>query len=229
MLLAAASAAIAFVVVRHGRRAIGQEVPGGTLIRAALLYDALGHGLLLGSLFDRVAADIAAIAPDDARVLEVGCAPGRLSLLLTREHGLDVIGLDLDPAMIERARANDERSGEGGACRPSFVVGNAASLAFPDGSFDLVVSTLSMHHWAEPTAGLAEMGRLLRPGGRALVWDFRAGLVPLHGHPPDPLEHALDSPLRLIGATSWRWPWRLNLLRRIELAHAADVPGRVAM
>src|SRR5215207_5115399 len=37
---------------------------------------------------------------------------------------------------------------------------------------------LSMHHWADPTAGLAEIGRVLRPGGRALVWDFRAGGTP---------------------------------------------------
>ena len=55
--------------------------------------------------------------------------------------------------------------------RPSLLVGDVAALAFPDRSFDLVVSTLSMHHWADPTAGLAEIGRVLRPGGRALVLD----------------------------------------------------------
>jgi ubiquinone/menaquinone biosynthesis C-methylase UbiE len=45
-----------------------------------------------------------------------------------------------------------------------------ASLAFPDRSFDLVVSTMSMHHWADPGAGLPDIGRVLRPGARALVW-----------------------------------------------------------
>jgi SAM-dependent methyltransferase len=46
---------------------------------------------------------------------------------------------------------------------------------FGEGSFDIVVSTLSMHRWAEPTKGLAEIGRVVRPGGRALVGDFRPG------------------------------------------------------
>ena len=87
-----------------------------------------------------------------------------------------------------------------------------------------MVSTLSMHHWADPTAGLAEIGRVLRPGGRALVWDFRAGPVPLHGHLPDPVEHADGSPLHVVDATPWRWPWRFNLIRRIELVRAVDVP-----
>jgi SAM-dependent methyltransferase len=95
-----------------------------------------------------------------------------------------VTGLDLDAAMIARARANADGSQDDDERRPSFVVGDVASMAFPDGSFDLVVSTLSMHHWADPKAGLAEIGRVLRPNGRAFVWDFRAGPVPLHGHLP---------------------------------------------
>jgi ubiquinone/menaquinone biosynthesis C-methylase UbiE len=156
-------------------------------------------------------------------VLEEGCGPGRLSILLARRHGLDVTGLDLDPAMVERARANAARSAEEHGREPSFLVGDLASLAFPDRSFDLVVSTLSMHHWADPMAGLSEIGRVLRPGGLALVWDFRAGRVPLHGHLPDPVEHAHGSPLRAVTATPWRWPWRLRLTQRIELVRA-DAP-----
>jgi SAM-dependent methyltransferase len=161
--LLAGAAAAAAAVVRHGRHAArGHEVPGGILIGDAAIYDACSR-LLLGSLFDGIAADVAAVAPDGARVLEVGCGPGRLSIRLARQRGLDVTGLDLDPAMVERARANADRLGNGDERRPSFLVGDAASLAFPDGSFDLVVSTLSMHHWADPTAGLAEIGRVLRP------------------------------------------------------------------
>jgi len=89
-----------------------------------------------------------------------------------------VTGLDLDSAMISRARANADRPGGGHQPRPSLLVGDVAALAFPDRSFDLVVSTLSMHHWADPTAGLAEIGRVLRPGARALIWDFRPGVRP---------------------------------------------------
>ena len=149
---------------------------------------------------------------------------------MARQHGLQVTGLDLDPAMIARARANADRPGNGDGRRPSFLVGDVASLAFPDASFDLVVTTLSMHHWADPAAGLAEIGRVLRPGGRALIWDFRPGVRPhpfgpRHAHTPDPVEHARGSPLRVVQATPWRWPWRFNLTQRIELARADGSPG----
>src|SRR5215211_560247 len=50
-----------------------------------------------------------------------------------------------------------------------------------------------MHHWADPTAGLAEIGRVLRPGGRALVWDFRPGVRP-HPVRTTPHAHARSGP-----------------------------------
>jgi hypothetical protein len=50
------------------------------------------------------------------------------------------------------------------------------------------------------------------------VWDFRAGAVPLHERMPDPVEQVRRSPLRLIGTTRWRWPWRFSLIQRIEFA-----------
>lgn len=219
LLVAAGAAAVA--VLRHGRGAArGRRVTGGIVMGDAGAYDARSHRLVLGPLFRRIAADIAAVAPEGARVLEVGCGPGRLSLQLVRQHGLDVTGLDLDPRMIERARANADRLGDGDKRWPSFLVGDVASLTFPDGSFDLVVSSLSMHHWADPTAGLAEIGRVLSPGGRALVWDFRPGGVPFHPHMPDPVEQAHGSPLRVVSATPWRWPWKFNLTQRIELVRA---------
>jgi SAM-dependent methyltransferase len=228
LVVMAGAAAAAVAVVRHGRRAArGHEVLGGILVGDAVAYDTMSR-LLLGRFVERIAADVAAVAPDGARVLEVGCGPGHLSVRLARHHGLDVTGIDLDPAMIARARANADRPGKGR--RPSFLVGDAAALAFPDGSFDLAVSTLSVHHWADPTAGLAEIGRVLRPGARALVWDFRPGVRPhpfgpRHAHLPDPVEHARSSPLRVVSAAPWPWPWRFNLIQRTELARADQSPS----
>jgi SAM-dependent methyltransferase len=221
----AGAAAAALAVLRHGRHgARGHQAPGGILIGDAVLYDALSR-LLLGQLHRRIAADVAAVAPDGTQVLEVGCGPGHLSVQLAGQHRLEVTGLDLDPAMIARAAANTDRAANRDGRRPSFLVGDVAALAFPDGSFDLVVSTLSMHHWADPAAGLAEIGRVLRPGARALIWDFRPGVRPhpfgpRHAHIPDPVDHTRGSRLRVVKATPWSWPWRFQLTQRIELARA---------
>jgi SAM-dependent methyltransferase len=225
LVILAGAAAAALAVLRHGRHAAqGHQASGGILIGDAVLYDALSR-LLLGPLYRRIAADVAAVAPEGARVLEVGCGPGHLSVRLAGQHRLQVTGLDLDPAMIARARANTDRAANRGGRRPSFLVGDVAALAFPDGSFDLVVSTLSMHHWADPAAGLAEIGRVLRPGARALIWDFRPGVRPhlfgpRHAHIPDPVDHARGAPLRVVEAMAWRWPWRFQYMQRIELARA---------
>jgi SAM-dependent methyltransferase len=225
LLLVAGAAAAAIAVMRHGRHAArGHTVAGGILVGHAGVYDTLSR-LLLGPLVKRIAADVAAVVPAGGQILEVGCGPGLLSLRLGRQHGFEVTGLDLDPAMIARAQANTDRALNGEGRRPSFLVGDVAALAFPDGSFDLVVSTLSMHHWADPAAGLAEIGRVLRPGGRALIWDFRPGARPhpcgpRHAHMPDPADHTDGSPLRVENATPWRWPWRFALTQRVQLIRA---------
>src|SRR5918994_3034711 len=112
-----AAAAIAFGVVRHRRGAMGRNVGGGILVGNAARYDAFAHRLLLRSLFDGIGEDIARVAPEGARVLEVGCGPGRLSILLARRHCLRVTGLDLDQEMIALSRANAAAEGDGD--RPS--------------------------------------------------------------------------------------------------------------
>ena len=213
----------AVAVLRHTRGSGGLETPGGIIMGDAARYDSLS-GLLLGSFYASVAADAATAAPKGGRVLDVGCGPGHLANRLARDHGLEVTGLDLDLMMIERARANAEPAVPAER-RPTFVVGGVAALPFPDASFDLVVSTLSMHHWADAKAGQVEIGRVLRPGGRALVWDIRPGVVPLHRHQPDPLDSIAGSPLHLASAMPWRWPWRLAFTQRIELVAPDGLAG----
>jgi SAM-dependent methyltransferase len=216
-----AAGAVVAAVLRHTRtRDAGRHVPGGILMRDVASYDRLS-GFFVGSLFGGIADDVASVVSKDARVLEVGCGPGHLSISMAR-HGLDVTGLDLDPDMIERARSNASRALAVDTSVPWFVVGEAASLPFPDGSFDVVVSTFSLHHWDDPTAGLTEIGRVLRQGAHALIWDIRPGrgphlIGPRHDHIPDPVEHARGLPLRVVSTTPWRWPWRFSLAQRTEL------------
>ncbi len=168
-------------------------------------------GWLLGSFYDLIAADIAATAPSGASVLDVGCGPGHLTRRLAA-LGLDVTGVDLDPAMIERAMARADGFGR-------YVAADVASLPFEDHAFDLAVSTLSMHHWADAHSGIAEIGRVVRPEGRVLIWDLGRG-APLHGHAPDPEESLRGAALEVVEAGPWRWPGPLSFVRRIELRPA---------
>ena len=223
------------VVARSHRVTTGRSVTGGVLMGDVAGYDRASR-LLFGTLFRGIAADVARIAPAGAAVLEVGCGPGHLSSRLA-DQGLNVTGLDLDPAMVERARANAEpaassRVGPG----PTFVVGDAAGLPFADASFDLVVSTFSMHHWSDRAAGLSEIARVLRPGGRVVIWDLKPGSAPFHGrgqdHPGhgdpghDDPGHDLVSPLGRPSVTPWQWPGPLTFVRRMEFvpddAHRQD-------
>lgn len=217
----AGAGAVVRMATRHGA---GRTVPGGILIGNARVYDVL-TGLLLRSLFGGIAADAAAVASPTTRVLELGCGPGHLSYRLARDHGLDVTGLDLDPAMIERARANADGSNRETEPGPAFVVGDVASLPFADGSFDLVVSTFSVHHWADPAPGLSEIARVLRPGGRAIIWDFRPGshahpFGPRHANLPDPIALSDGLALHPLSVRPWRWPWHFEVAQRIELVRA---------
>ena len=75
----------------------------------------------------------------------------------------------MSPAMIERAGKNIDAAGGGPM---EFAVASSEALPYPDGSMDCVVSTLSIHHWKNITAGLMEMHRVLKNGGCALVYDL---------------------------------------------------------
>jgi ubiquinone/menaquinone biosynthesis C-methylase UbiE len=168
------------------------------------------------SLFGPIAVDIAAHAPAGAAVLEVGCGSGALSVRLARDHGLTVSAIDVDPGEIRRARERASRA----ATRPGprFQVADVASLPFEDGSFDRVVSTFSMHHWDDKAAGLAEIRRVLRPDGRALIWDTRRGFSLFHLRTPDPLAGIPGGPLELRDISKWAWPFGFTFFRRLELA-----------
>ncbi|MDX8048487.1 class I SAM-dependent methyltransferase [Lentzea sp. BCCO 10_0798] len=122
-------------------------------------------------IFGRL-VDLADIGAGD-EVLDVGCGPGYLTALAARAGGR-AVGVDVSEPMIAEAR----RRRAGGNC--SFQVGRAEALDLPDASFDVVVSSLALHHIPEQSraTAFAEMFRVLRPGGRVLIADFR----PPKGH-----------------------------------------------
>jgi ubiquinone/menaquinone biosynthesis C-methylase UbiE len=131
---------------------------------------------LFGSLHGRVAEDVAATAPPNGAVLDAGCGSGRLAVLIARRRpDLQVRGVDLEPGMVQVATRRAEQ--ENLASRVRFTVADLADLPLPDDSADLVVSTASLHHWADPGAVIASLGRVLRPGGQMWIYDFR--IVPV--------------------------------------------------
>src|SRR5262245_5903966 len=113
-------------------------------------------------------------------VLDVGCGTGTLAILAKQRVGAagSVSGIDPSPEMIARATRKAQRRGADVA----FQTATAQALPFPDGRFDLVLSTLMLHHLARSARAecLAEIRRVLVPGGRLLVVDFETSERP-HG------------------------------------------------
>ncbi|MCL4534052.1 MAG: class I SAM-dependent methyltransferase [Bacteroidetes bacterium] len=110
------------------------------------------------------------------QILDVGSGPGWLAIQIAfRGPAWQVTGIDPSEEMVRLAAENARRRDLEG--RVNFSKGTAESIPFPDGSFDVVVSTLSLHHWTDPAAGLREIGRVLKPGGRFIVLDLRRDLA----------------------------------------------------
>jgi ubiquinone/menaquinone biosynthesis C-methylase UbiE len=100
-------------------------------------------------------------------VLEVGCGIGVVAAHLVQRYGWNVTGIDLDSEQIERAR-NDNPENE----HLKFLEADATGLPFEDREFDVVLSLNVLHHVPDWSAVLAEAGRVLRPEGLYVLYDF---------------------------------------------------------
>ncbi|MGW4893366.1 class I SAM-dependent methyltransferase [Kitasatospora sp. NPDC004240] len=161
-------------VAEEYRRRIGDELAGKPLDRALL------------------AALVEDVEPGDS-VADLGCGPGHVTGWLverTAGRGVDVVGVDLSPGMVEVARREHPEA--------DFRVGDLLELPAKDGEFAAAVALYSVIHLAPGELGraFAELRRVLRPGGRALV-SFHIGAEVRHldewwGHPVDVDFHFLD-------------------------------------
>jgi SAM-dependent methyltransferase len=105
------------------------------------------------------------------RVVDVGSGAGIDSLIASRMVGADglVVGIDMTPAMLERARSS---AAEIGAANVEFRTGFAEALPVPDEWADVVISNGVLNLFPDKATGLGEMARVLKPGGRLQIGDI---------------------------------------------------------
>jgi len=205
----------------HPRSAVAQRTAGITLDHAAPVYDWLAPLMTLGSehrLHKQVVARLALDRP--AAVLDVGCGTGTLTRQIYDALPADaprrVCGVDAAEAMIAVAR---KKAG----ARPGleFAAALAEELPYPDGSFDRVLSTFFFHHlnYGLKVKALAEIWRVLRPGGQAAILDvdvpysFFGKICAWAGfwlfHQAEIAENIRGKLREALDASPWRGHWQI--------------------
>ena len=149
------------------------------MVTAVKAYKGMGMEGSIARWYDRttrkdmpevrqLAARIAAMVPAGGSLLEVAPGPGFLSIELAK-RGLQVRAVDISKTFVEIARRN--ATAEGVTVR--FQLGNASALPIDDESVDFVACRAAFKNFTEPVKALAEMRRVLRPGGHAMLIDMR--------------------------------------------------------
>jgi len=114
----------------------------------------------------KLVVEFSGVGPDDT-VLDVACGPGLLACAFARV-ARHVTGIDITPAMLDRARKLQE---EQRLTNITWRRGDVLPLPWPDGSFSVVCSRFAFHHFQDPLAVLREKKRVCRPGGHVVVVD----------------------------------------------------------
>ncbi len=144
-------------------------------------YDLLNHLLSLNidkGWRRKVSAELRDILDrSDAKVLDVACGTGDLSLELNKNSKAQIIGTDFCRPMLDFARSKSENEPHS----IPYVEGDAMGLPFEDGEFDAVTIAFGLRNLANVGGGLKELHRILKPGGRLAVLEFSAPIVPGFG------------------------------------------------
>jgi ubiquinone/menaquinone biosynthesis C-methylase UbiE len=130
------------------------------------------QNVLYEPVHDAVLRYVRRQSPRPGTILDVGCGTGRLVARLGYAYlQAQVVGVDAATNMIREAVAAPAGR------RDRFAVSAAGQLPFGDAVFDLVVTTLSVSHWSDKTAGLAEIGRVMTPEATLVLADVHSPLL----------------------------------------------------
>ncbi|MBR0224300.1 MAG: ubiquinone/menaquinone biosynthesis methyltransferase [Bacteroidales bacterium] len=146
------------------------EVISGMFDSIARKYDRMNHGMSLG--IDRLwrwrfVRRLEKKLPENPVVLDLACGTGDLTRALSRK-GFSVTGLDISAEMMEVGK----RKCADLTPRPAFVLGSAEQIPFPDATFDAVTIAFGLRNFDHRAQCLAEIRRVLKPGGRLAVLEF---------------------------------------------------------
>jgi len=135
-----------------------------------VFYNAISATSVFQRHYDLVARDILSYCAEGS-LLDIGTGPGRLLLKLHQQSPrMRVVGIDTSPSMVAKAQKNMVDAGLSDVIEVR--EGNAGRMPCADSSFDIVVSTGSIHHWKQPIAALNDVYRVLKPGAYALMYDL---------------------------------------------------------
>ncbi len=133
-------------------------------------YDFMNHFMSAGQDIHWRRFTSRRIPKDSKRILDIACGTGDLSFTLGRKFpGAEVIGLDFVPEMIEVATQKSQRKK---AKNVRFLEGDALALPFEDGIFDACTIAFGFRNIPDKDRALAEMKRVLRPGGKVMVLEM---------------------------------------------------------
>lgn len=182
----------------------------------ARAYEAT-FGRALSGLYRAIAVDLSDTLAGQpcSHILDVGAGPGGLAVALAQQFpDARVTTVDIDTEMVALAAARMIREAIDDQVRAS--VGDVAALPLADASVDLVTSSFSVHHWPDAAAGFAEVRRVLRPGGRAIIYDLPDWWGTFETHAPPLAEAARAGGFREVSAGRLAWPRSFAVIQRVS-------------
>ncbi|RPJ26938.1 MAG: class I SAM-dependent methyltransferase [Chloroflexi bacterium] len=166
------------------------------------LKDLKRHKLMAKQLVEKI--------PANGKVLEIAPGPGYFSIELAKLGNFQITGLDISQSFVEIARRNAAEA----SLKIDFREGNASAMPFKENTFDFTFCQAAFKNFSEPVKAIAEMQRVLRPGGLSIISDLRRDA------PAEEIEREIKGMgLGPINRFMVRWTFRNMLLKN---AYSAD-------